>query len=360
MKKISADSLWVVDAIKALASQLIVWHHLMAYGPLPGMLHPEVAEVLNLLFTDARLAVQSFLVVGGFLAARSLLRWHGASAGPRDHRNPMVLLWPRYLRLLAPYAVALLLAVVCAYGARQLLADPDTPAAPGAWQMLAHLLLLHDLFGVPALSAGVWYIAIDFQLFALACLLLWMATRLSHQTGFGISEWLMVLSAGVAVASLCVWNRNTALDPWAIYFFGAYGLGILAHGVTEPCRWRYLRILALLGIVTLALLVESRSRVVVAGLTVVPLIFWHDSPCPLRQSVRQLITWMGAISYAVFLVHYPIALLVGAIFSSTFPSGHWTGLTGLFVAWGTSLLVAYALHREIEQRSATWVKKSGV
>ena len=42
-------------------------------------------------------------------------------------------------------------------------------------QFLAHALLLHSLLGMDALSAGVWYVAIDFQLFTLFVAVLWLA-----------------------------------------------------------------------------------------------------------------------------------------------------------------------------------------
>jgi hypothetical protein len=58
-------------------------------------------------------------------------------------------------------------------------------AAPDLGQLLAHVLLLHDLLDQEALSAGVWYVAIDFQLFALAILLLWLPSRRPR----GVRRW---------------------------------------------------------------------------------------------------------------------------------------------------------------------------
>ncbi|MDO8774665.1 MAG: acyltransferase, partial [Burkholderiaceae bacterium] len=59
-----------VDALKLLASQLIVLHHFATYGPLADALS-EVAPALTHWFYDyARMAVQVFLVLGGYLAVR--------------------------------------------------------------------------------------------------------------------------------------------------------------------------------------------------------------------------------------------------------------------------------------------------
>ena len=60
-------STWI-DLAKALASQLIVWHHLSLYGPMCDVARSLAPTTLDLLNEHARLVVQVFLVVGGFLA----------------------------------------------------------------------------------------------------------------------------------------------------------------------------------------------------------------------------------------------------------------------------------------------------
>ncbi|MDX9945178.1 MAG: acyltransferase, partial [Azonexus sp.] len=62
----------LIDALRALASQLVLVHHLAFYGPLATALAVEFSDLSQWLIDYARMAVQIFLVVGGFLAARSL------------------------------------------------------------------------------------------------------------------------------------------------------------------------------------------------------------------------------------------------------------------------------------------------
>ena len=160
-KSVSAGGrLPLVDVLKALASQLIVLHHLAFYGPMSDYARSLVPDALDWFYAYARIAVQVFLVIGGFLAAQSLQR-----QGCLD--SPLRLLWRRYLKLVLPYLVALLLAIAAAAIARHLMNHPATPAAPTLAQFLAHLLLLQGILGFDSLSAGVWYVAIDFQLYAL-------------------------------------------------------------------------------------------------------------------------------------------------------------------------------------------------
>jgi len=207
----------LLDALKALASQLIVWHHLAFYGPMSDVVHPHAPALIEWLYDHGRLAVQVFLVVAGFLAARSLAPAMAPLAGP----GPLQLIWRRYRRLAPPYLAALALAMLAAALARWLIDHPTIPAAPSLVQIGAHILMLQDVLKVEALSAGVWYVAIDLQLYALLALVLWLlrpvATR--HPAA---APWLtLVVCAGLVAASLFWFNRNPALDEWAPYFFGA-------------------------------------------------------------------------------------------------------------------------------------------
>ena len=62
----------LIDALRALASILIVLHHLAFYGPMADHVRPVWPRLWQWMANDARMAVQVFLVLGGYLAARSL------------------------------------------------------------------------------------------------------------------------------------------------------------------------------------------------------------------------------------------------------------------------------------------------
>lgn len=68
----SDSRLAFIDALKAVASQLIVLHHLAFYGPMSDVANGLAPALFSWLSQDARIAVQIFLVIGGFLAARTL------------------------------------------------------------------------------------------------------------------------------------------------------------------------------------------------------------------------------------------------------------------------------------------------
>jgi peptidoglycan/LPS O-acetylase OafA/YrhL len=325
-------SLSLVDTLKAFASQLIVWHHLAFYGPMSDVARPHAPQLLDWLADDARIAVQVFLVVAGFLAARSLLE--------RRHIDLPQLVWRRYLRLVRPYAVALAVAVAAAWVARQLVpGHPDAPAAPSVGQVLAHLLMLQDVAGLEALSAGVWYVAIDLQLYALLAGLLWLSQRAA-----GLA---LPVVAGLMLVSLLWLNRQPELDVWAPYFFGAYGLGVLAYWMSQRTR-RFGWAAVLAAVVLVALAFEWRSRILVAGLTALALVLAAD----LRHPGGALAAALARISYPVFLIHYPVCLVVGAAVLRFWPDSVAVNVFGMVAAWLLSLGAGALLQRWAEPRQA--------
>jgi peptidoglycan/LPS O-acetylase OafA/YrhL len=84
-----------IDALKALACQLIVLHHLAFTGRC--LITPTCwPDLISWLSQDARIAVQVFLVIGGFLAAQSRPGWRLLS------RSRCAALQKRYLKLVRP------------------------------------------------------------------------------------------------------------------------------------------------------------------------------------------------------------------------------------------------------------------
>lgn len=330
--------------MKALAAQLIVWHHLASYGPMSDVVAPHAPVVFDFLYRQARIAVQVFLVVGGFLAARSLAeRWRGIEANRAGSWPGLpALIGRRYVRLIRPYALALAAAILCAALARAWTPEPSVPSPPAFGQFVAHLVLVQDILGFEALSAGVWYVAIDFQLYLLLLVIVAIGRRTDPRLAPG-------LVLALACASLFWWNRLPVLDSWGIYFFGAYGSGALAYWVSaqaKRCRW--LLLLALL--IVAALIVEWRTRIAVAGAVALLLAATAD-PGRVRRWPRSwsaAVRALGDISYCVFLIHYPALLLAGAVAFRWWPHSVGANAAGMVAAWLLSLAAGAALHRTVE------------
>lgn len=327
-----------VDALKGGACVLIVWHHLAFYGPMSDVVHTAAPWLMNWLYSYGRMAVQVFLVVGGFLAACSL-----APEGSASFRQPLRLILKRYRRLALPLVVAVLITVAVAALVRPWLQHDSVPGAPALWQLLAHLFLLQDWLGQEALSAGIWYVAIDFQLFVLSVLLLTVFRDRRHR-------WAVL---ALATASLLVFNRRSELDMTGLYFFGAYALGMLAWWASRsesPTRW----LLVMVGLGTAALLLDFRGRLLVAVVVALGLVWLQRSAWPGRWLQQPWMLRLGQVSYSVFLIHFPVCLLVNAVVSHVWPAQLLANALGLLVAFGLSLLAGEALYRFVESPDARW------
>lgn len=340
-----ASRLPAIDALKAIACVLIVLHHLAFYGPMADIARPLMPGVIDFLFDYGRMAVQVFLVVSGFLFAT---RFNPASSALGA---PLVLLFQRYTRLVVPYSAALLLAIACSAVAGVWMEHRSISEPPDLGQLLAHVLLLHDLLDQEALSAGVWYVAIDFQLFALAVLLLWLphrlAARFPAQAG-ALRLLAALLVAGMTLASLFGFNRNDWWDETALYFFGSFGLGILcswALRLPRPTLW--------LGLLTLAaaaaLAVDFRERIAVATGVMLFLAIAARSGLLHTLPLPAAINRLAQISYSVFLVHFPLSLLVNAAVSGFFPANPVVNALGMLLALALSIAAGAEFHRRVER-----------
>jgi peptidoglycan/LPS O-acetylase OafA/YrhL len=353
----------LIDGLRALASLLIVLHHLAFYGPMTDYLRPLAPPIFAWLGNDARMAVHVFLVIGGYLAARSL-----ASIGRPGSARIGPLLWRRFLRLALPYHTILLIALASNELARSLMAHESISAPADLGQLLAHALLLQDLLGYEALSAGLWYVAIDLQLFLLLVALLWLggaadrAVRRSHPRWAPGSA--AVLVALLGAASLYYFNRDFAWDAWVFYFFGIYALGALAWWASRSTH-----ALLWLGAIALgtagALMTAFRTGLLLALVVALLLAVFSAQDHPERPHARRLqagsgtagrtLRWFGTISYSLFLVHFPVCLVVNAVFTRFLPPSVAWQAPGVVVALATSVAAAAAFHRFVELPLHRWV-----
>jgi len=333
-----------LDVLKLVCAQCIMLHHFSVYGPFAEAFAHAAPAVSDWLFDYGRMAVQVFLVLGGYLAAFSLERL--ACAG--GLRWWMVV-WRRYLRLVGPLLAALLLVSAAAALARLWLHDDFVPAAPTWAQWVSHAALLQDLLGMEALSVGVWYVAIDFQLYTLLAALIWLGVRFGQV--HRLTQWLV---AGLMGVSLFYANLRSDWDVGALYFFGVYGMGVVAFWAQQTPR----RIHVLGGVtvvVGLALVLAFRERLVLALLTfwVVGMrITWH--PQAWSAGMRGWVTRLGDSSYGLFLTHFAVLLLINTLVTQWGVRGATATWLMLLAGAALSTGLGLAFTRFVEQPLSSW------
>ncbi len=347
---------FLLDLLKATGCLLIVLHHMAFYGPMADVVVRAWPSGIGWLAEHARLAVQMFLVCSGFLTAQSLaampaLSWR--ALGQASSR--------RYLRLAVPLLAALSFTVLVSELIRPGFVHESLSAPPSWPQALAHVLLLQHLLDLEALSAGVWYVAVDVQLFVLALLLLWLAQSLQRRVGGSVGRWQAVLTGVLVLMSLSHWTHDDALDDTALYFWGAYGMGWLAWQVRQlrqpAAAWG---LLLVLGVLCFAL--DARFRALTAwgsaALLMVAPAAWLQGAVPqpaVRESVWEgAVSWLSRISYAVFVVHFGVCLVVNFAFRLWWPDAVAINALGMLAALLLSLFAGHVLHRCTEQGAASW------
>ncbi len=323
-----------------MAAQFIVWHHFSAYGPMADTMTLAWPQLMEWLYRYARLAVQVFLVVGGYLAAQSVM------SKPITH--PVVHIIKRYLRLVPFYVLALALISVAVAVSRDTIHASWLPSEPTVWQFLAHSLLMHDILGFEALSSGAWYVAIDFQLYALLIVLCHALHTEKHQR-------VSVIVALLCIASMWQFNRVDELDMWAVYFFGAYGLGVLAAWAKRSAfeaKVFWLTALFAIG----ALWLEYRTRLSLALLTAVWLVIKPKGMVhwtPMKRVVHRL----SNSAYVLFLTHFGVIVL----FSDMWNKSHFydpdMALALTSFAWLCCVGMGLFLHEKAEVPIHHWVSQ---
>jgi peptidoglycan/LPS O-acetylase OafA/YrhL len=333
-----ASRMPLIDALKAIAALLVLLNHFSSYGPLAAAAQEAFPAIFGWLYGYGRMAVQIFLVIAGFLAARGL-----SAHGEALNVSPLPLIWKRYLRLAIPYLAAIGLAIAAAAVADHWMDDESIPARATFKQWLAHVFLLQGILGFESLSAGVWYIAIDFQLFALMAILLWAGQR-------NLLAPALVLA--VATTSLFWFNRDSGLDNWAIYYFGSYGLGAAAWWASQRKQLAiWLGVIFALTIA--ALVVDFRLRIALALSVAMILGFGRRSGLLEKWPNFPPLAFLGQISYSIFLVHFPILLLANGLYAKSGMSSPGSAIFGLILALTASIAAATLFYRWIESPAAS-------
>lgn len=339
------EQLHLIVALRALAALIILWHHFALYPPLHEWAAPLLGGVVDWLATHAR-ATQVFFVVGGYVMARSMdaRHWrHAAVAG---------FIRERYFRLGLPYLAVLAIVLPVCLFARGWVPDAVLGAAVSPMQLLAHLFFLQDILGYEALSAGLWFVCINFQIGLLYVAMLWLRDEL----GRGRFDVIGLAGWGLAIFSLFHANLDAAWDIWAVYFFPYFFIGVLVHrarhGGAASCEfWLFQALLVV------AMLFEWRWRLGM-GLLVGLLLFAGDRMgFAARWPRSRPLAWLGKISYSLFLIHFPVLLLVSAVWARLGWNAPELALAGLLAAFALSIVGAAAFHRWIEAPAARLARK---
>jgi peptidoglycan/LPS O-acetylase OafA/YrhL len=335
-----------------VASLVILAHHLLTYVPRVDETLSAMPVLHHIVWWYGGLATQVFLVISGFVGGMSLAR---ATPEAADLGRLLLI---RYLRLALPAVATLLFAIVLyAIVPPSWAAFPlfDDVTAPG---VLAHAAFLQDVLGYPSLLAGFWYLSIDWQCNAVMCLLIVVQDAILRRLPGLSRSALSRLAQGfalvglpmlVAIPSLFLWNGAVAHETYATYFFGIVFLGTLA-GLAVAGRIQPAIFWAYVTAVAVAVVVQHRPHPAVAlfaGVAIY-LLARRQPSAGSRSDSLPLLGWLGKISYALFLVHYPTIWAVTSVARGIGGDAAAASWPSLVAAVTASLVAAVLLHRLVE------------
>jgi peptidoglycan/LPS O-acetylase OafA/YrhL len=342
-----ASSLLLIDFLKVFAALLIILHHLSSYGQIAEDAYLVLPGVMTWLFEYGRYAVQIFLVMAGYLAAQSLSRY----ANNRFSAQGLLkIILNRYLRLFAPYATALIFTILCAYIARFWVNDEFVGESETLSQFLAHLFFIQGILGLDSISAGAWYIAIDWQLYSVLAILI---------ISFSSYQAVIWVISILAVVSLLIFNRSGEYEAYFIYFIGAYGLGVLAYLAKCFQNQAVNRVAKIsLGLIGLTIVISSFQQIwlrnYLAWSVAIILLFWGSMSYPVSvqdNAFLKSISWGSKRSYCAFLIHFAFILLANTLYIALGLNVYESGalaITLMLAVLVSSVTAANYLYRWIE------------
>jgi peptidoglycan/LPS O-acetylase OafA/YrhL len=347
-----AQTLFLIDLLKVFAALLIILHHLANYGQIAVDARSILPGLMAWLFEYGRYAVQIFLVMAGYLAAQSLTKF--ATVKFSVHALLRVII-NRYFRLFAPYIAALLFTIACAWLARFWVNDEFVGEQETLSQFLAHLFFLQGILGLDSISAGAWYVAIDWQLYSILGVLL--ITFSSYQAFI----WLISI---LAVSSLLYFNRSSQYESYFIYFIGSYSLGVLAY-LAKNFADQKIQNLAKFALITIGVIIAISAlhqvwlRNFLAWFVALLLLIWGNASYPrLRPASSKVaacllrwIAWASPRSYCAFLIHFAFILLANTLYIALGMHAHESGLIAIGLMLGVVVCSTFAanyLYRWVE------------
>jgi peptidoglycan/LPS O-acetylase OafA/YrhL len=294
--------------------------------------------------------------MAGYLAVQSLTKFANAKFSTQALLRVII---NRYFRLFAPYIAALVFTIVCAWVTRFWVNDEFVGEQETLSQFLAHLFFLQGILGLDSISAGAWYVAIDWQLYSVLAILL--MTFSSYQA-------LIWFISILAVSALLYFNRSAQYEAYFIYFIGSYGLGVLAY-LARNFADQKIQNLAKFALITIGVIIAISTlhqlwlRNFLAWFVALLLLVWGNAGYPslsptgskVQVIILRFIAWASPRSYCAFLIHFAFILLANTLYIALGMQTHESGLIAISLMLGVvvcSTVAADYLYRWVEVPSA--------
>ena len=353
-----------IDILRAIACLWVVLYHCMqrtadAPSHAPWIAHAVVRSLASVAGLGW-VGVGLFLVLSGFCLYYPLVR---ATDVSHVRLNLPQFARRRAMRILPPYYASIIISTLVNIAILKYTHRSLSHLFAGWYDLPAHLLMLHNLT-IPtfhSINGVYWSLALECQLYLVFPILIWVAARYGLRADLIAALCLSLLWTYAAYTRLGfsfdvqapaeVWYN--ALPARCFEFVaGMTAAAVVAR--SKAHHWKYALIILVAALIPSVWYASDVSRLgpgldplwgcvfasAIVALHAVPEEFM------LRNGLMRWLTWLGAISYSVYLVHAPIltfTFIVAARYGShvgliTFPF--------IFVA---SIVCGYGFHLLFER-----------
>jgi peptidoglycan/LPS O-acetylase OafA/YrhL len=367
----SPPRLAFVDGLRGLTALYVVLHHAALNVPPEPLSFPAV--VVRFLLRHGHAAVSVFAVLSGF----SLMLGAIGRDGGQLPGGTIGYLRRRARRILPPYYAALaltwlLVVVVPALGhSGRTPWDRALPAFdPGV--IASHLLLVHNLDShwFYRVAPSFWSPATEWQIYLLFPALLALWRRLGT-----ISVVAVGFTLGSAVALLSLPLGNPALLKLCPWYLGLFALGMAAAAgsresglVSKGVTWTLM--LNAVAVTAIAVLRTGDGTLILADtLTGIVTAFLlirraRREPFTPRPAVLRLLEarWavaIGACSYSLYLIHYPLLALANLVLRDWGIRGDSRLAVQLLVVTPLCVVAAEGFRRVFDRRTSHYRIRAG-
>jgi peptidoglycan/LPS O-acetylase OafA/YrhL len=341
-----------IDALRGLAALAVVFYHVRIYlwvGLGEIRAHPALYSALDrkLAYLSVPMAFGGAGVMLFFLLSGFCIHLPNAR---RSNLELKTYFARRLLRIYPPYLAALLLSLGLEMAMRHFHAiEPSTS------ETILRSLFLVQNYADPVtqvrLNVSLWSLPVEIEMY-LVYPLLWMLWRRSGAA----TAWIVVAMTSSLALALFYWKdwpqitHNFAMF-WVIWFAGAWLAQKAATGNLPPWRRAYWLWPLAVGAVCAAVVIKKghESPLLHWGwaLCCLPILWQSLSWTPREGSLKKSLTWLGRISFSLYLIHGPFLQVSGLLWASYFGSKPANLLVAIAFS-ALSLLVAEIFYRTVE------------
>lgn len=328
-----------LDALRGIAAMGVLIFHMryiysLGINPLDGI------PMMRWIQHQGWMLVDLFFVLSGFVFAHC----HLSNGLMREGMTLKKFAWARIARLW-PLHIAMLL-----FAALVMRDDPTTN-----WEnFILSAAMLHALIGETALNSPAWSISVEMGCYGLFALAAAWANKKQDNV-------LVAKIAALLVVAGTVMVLTETISPLGRGLMGFF-IGILARHAWNASK-RIPALFLFAGTMT-AFLAESEPQELVLatliGWTSLILLTlrlpWDEDKTKkdIRQSIKSALQWLGDRSYAIYLSHVPILLIIGSASASyAITTENMLIITAVSIA--VILMVSNTLYEKLERPAQKWM-----